>query len=251
METLRDLDIVRAMPMGVEFRAATDGETLGIMQGHFSVFNVWYEVNSIFEGQFLERVAPGTYERTIREDAQSMKVQFDHGHDPQIGNKLLGVPETVREDTKGPFYEVPLFDTSYNRDLLPGLKAGAYGSSMRFRVTSDAWDDEPAVSEHNPQGIPERTITGARVFEFGPVTWPANPAATAGMRSMTDEFYANVRKTSPDYYDELVARSQDLRNRRGALGAPGAPEALGASDQTLGVGLTREERDRALYLITL
>jgi hypothetical protein len=27
--------------------------------------------------------------------------------------------------------------------------------------------------EYNPKGMPERTITEAKVFEFGPVTYPA------------------------------------------------------------------------------
>jgi hypothetical protein len=42
--------------------------------------------------------------------------------------------------------------------------------------------------EWNPQGIPERTVTQARVVEFGPCTFGAYKDATAGLRSLTDEF---------------------------------------------------------------
>ena len=65
---------------------------------------------------------------------------------------------------------------------------------MRMRVTGDEWDDEPARSGENPDGIPERTITRMKVLEFGPVTFPANPGASAGVRSGTDEFYGRLRR---------------------------------------------------------
>lgn len=230
METLRDIEIVRALaPGSLELRAAGDG--LGVMNGHFSVFNQWYEINSFFEGNFLERIAPGAFKKTIAENGQNMRVMFDHGHDPQIGNKVLGVPETLREDQTGAYYEVPLFDTSYNRDLQPGLAAGAYGSSFRFRAIQDSWNDEPGISSHNPKGIPERTITETRTVEFGPVAWPANPGATAGIRSLTDEFYSHLRQTHPDEYDELVARAQLLRTPELPRGTAGVPGDDGAAPQ--------------------
>jgi phage head maturation protease len=46
----------------------------------------------------------------------------------------------------------------------------------------------PKKTDWNPRGIPERTVQEARVMEFGPVTFPAYAGATAGLRSMTDEF---------------------------------------------------------------
>lgn len=138
---------------------------------------------------------------------------FDHGYDPSIGNKVLGPIRDLREDDRGAYYEVPLFATSYNRDLEPGLRANppVYGSSFRFRVVKDEWNDEPGRSSHNPDGIPERTIKEMRVMEFGPVTFPANPDATAGVRSMTDEFYDRVRAQNPDRYDSLLARAREIR----------------------------------------
>ena len=141
---------------------------------------------------------------TIRDNRDAMRVLFDHGMDSQIGNKVLGPIETLEEKSDGPHYEVPLFDTSYNRDLLPGLKAGVYGASMRMRVTADSWDDEPAKSDANPDGIPERTITRMRVLEFGPVTFPANPGASAGVRSATDEFYHRLQQVDAPAFEDAV-----------------------------------------------
>lgn len=199
-----DVDVVRHLAATPELRAAADGtESLGVMTGMFSVFDTWYEVDSYWEGKFLERTAPGTFADTINDDKPDMRVLFDHGFDT-IGNKVLGPIDLLEERDKGPYYEVPLFDTSYNRDLLPGLKAGVYGASFRMRVTGEQWDDEPKPSRHNPKGIPERTITRAKVMEFGPVTFPANPAATASVRSTTDLYYDRLRQRDTSAYTEAV-----------------------------------------------
>ena len=200
-----DIDLVRGLMARPEFRDdAPAGGGLGTMTGHFSVFGTFYEVDSMFEGTFLERVAPGTFADTIKQDRADMRVLFDHGFDPQLGNKVLGPIESLAEDGTGPAYEVPLFDTSYNRDLAPGLRAGVYGSSFRFRVEAEEWDDAPKPSKANPKGMPERTITRARVAEFGPVTFPANPAATAGMRSLTDQYYDKLRRRDTQAYAAAV-----------------------------------------------
>lgn len=50
-------DLVRAMWPGAEYRAATDDDEttgLGTLTGHFAVFDKWYEVDSAFEGRFME-----------------------------------------------------------------------------------------------------------------------------------------------------------------------------------------------------
>jgi HK97 family phage prohead protease len=233
MNTLPDLEAVRVLSAPVEFRAATDDESLGTMTGHFSVFNRWYEIDSIFEGLFLERVAPGAFKKTISDqaDGAEMKVLYEHGRDFSVGNKPLGVPETVREDKTGAYYEVPLLDTTYNRDLLPGLRVGAFGASFRFASIKDEWDDEPGVSDHNPKGIPERTLKEVRVPEFGPCTFGANPGATAGVRSVTDEFYDHLRSLNPERYDDLLSRAQQLRTPA-QPGAEGAPAGGGAAART-------------------
>lgn len=199
-----DIDVVRGLSRPVELRAAAEGDgTLGTLAGHFSTFNNWYLVSSLWEGEFLERQSPGAFAQTIHEDRADMRILFDHGFD-SIGNKVLAPIDVLREDDIGPYYEGGLFDTSYNRDLLPGLRKGVYGASMRFRVLTDSWDDEPAPSAHNPKGIPERTVQRTRVMEFGPVTFPANPGATAGMRSLTDRYYDQLASRNPTAFEAVV-----------------------------------------------
>jgi HK97 family phage major capsid protein/HK97 family phage prohead protease len=195
-------NLVRAVfPADLELR--DNGDATPTLHGHFAVFNTFTEIKSMFEGNFLERIAPGAFSKTIKENAANMRVLFQHGRDPQIGDKVLGVPSVLEEDSVGARYEVPLFDTTYNRDLEPGLRAGAYGASFRFQVVKEEIDQEPKRSDHNPDGLPERTIQEARVMEFGPVTFPAYADATAGVRSLTDDFLPGGRfAQGPDGHAE-------------------------------------------------
>jgi HK97 family phage prohead protease len=195
--------LVRALRPGLELRAAGD-EGMPTLFGHFAIFNEWTEIDSIFEGHFLERIAPGAFRKTFREQRDEMRVLFQHGMDWNIGDKPLGPIEDLREDKTGAYYEAPLLDTSYNRDLLPGLEASLYGASFRFRVLREEFNEEPDPSDDNPKGLPERTIKEAQVFEFGPVTFPAYPNATAGVRSLTDEFLLARFAGEPEQLRELL-----------------------------------------------
>jgi HK97 family phage prohead protease len=189
----------------IEFRAAATGESGdGHLTGHFAVFNQWTEINSIWEGQFLERFAPGAFKKTMRDNRDSMRCLFQHGRDPQVGNKPLGNIESLAEDGYGAGYDVSLFDTSYNRDLLPGLEAGAYGASFRFSVVREDLVREPKASEYNPTALPERTVREAGVAEFGPVTFPAYAGASAGIRSLTDDMLIRLYAQDPERVRQML-----------------------------------------------
>jgi HK97 family phage prohead protease len=258
METLKDLDLVRAVaPAQKTTGLRADGDTVGMptMVVRFSAFGTWYPIDSQWEGRFLERTERGAFAKTMREQGSQVKVQFDHGYDSRIGSVLLGMPTSLREEEDSPVGEVPLWDTAYNRELIPGLEAGAYGSSFRFRVMRDEWDDAPRRSEHNPDGLPERTIKEVRLMEFGPVVWPANPDSTAGLRSLTDDFYARMRSQDPHRVEALEARAIALRTPdAGAVlldtPAQGAANATPDDAPAIGhpSGLSRDARSRVLAL---
>ena len=181
-------ELFRAISPGIEFReiASDDGADDGpLLVGHFSRFDEWTTIDSFFEGRFLERIAPGAFKKTLRE--QTPKVLFNHGRDVTLGGTILGAPEVLREDDQGAYYEVRLFDGLPDL-LMEGLRAGAYGASFKFRVVREELVQEPKRSAYNPDRLPERTITEAQVFEFGPVTFPAYEGASAGVRSLTDTF---------------------------------------------------------------
>ena len=187
----------------VELRAEGDADQATVMHGHFAVFDVWSEIHSWFEGDFVERIAPGAFKRTIKDpqDRSRLRVTFDHGYDLTLGDKPLGPVDVLREDDEGAYYEVPLLDTDYNRDfILPALEGrllngekrgsdGLLGASFRFRVTGEEWvRDVKKATPYNPDRLPERTITEVRLMEFGPVVYPAYVEASAKVRSLTDRY---------------------------------------------------------------
>lgn len=178
-------DLFRTMSLEASrFELRDDGDGDGrTMTGFPVVFNRWTEING-WEGQFLERIAPSALTRTLQDRADQVKVLFNHGLDPSIGEKPLGRANVMDVRDDGLYVEVPLARTSYNDDLLELMRTGALdGMSFRFSVTREEWDDDPARSDVNPDQLPERTITELRLYEFGPVTFPAYAATTVGVRS--------------------------------------------------------------------
>lgn len=233
MDTIPGLEVCRAMSSTVR-AIAPDEASAGqqpLMEVRFSPFGVWYEIDSWWEGEFLERTMQGAFSKTIKESRDSIRSLFNHGYDPQIGDKVLGIIEDLREDPDTAVGDVRLFDTFYVRELLPGLEAGQYGSSMRMRVIKEEWNDDPGVSDHNPRGIPERTILEVRLMEFGPVTWPANGAATTAVRSTTDDFYERMAARDPQRIAELT-RAREARTPLTAAGSSTVRAAGAANDDT-------------------
>jgi HK97 family phage prohead protease len=210
-------NLIRAVMPGVDFveRAEADDlpeGSLGLLRILFSPVNEWAHIRSAWEGDFMERFAPGAWKKTIGESASKIRALFQHGQDPQIGDKPLGPFHRLEESARGGYAEVALLDTSYNRDLLPGLKAGLYGSSHRFKPMRYEDIDRPEPSDTNPDGIKERTIKEARLRELGPVTWPAYEGATAGVRSLTDEFLIGAIRMDPDKAREMFDRALSLKD---------------------------------------
>lgn len=220
-------NLIRAAFPGVEVRAAETPGGMPTLVGHLAVFNQWTKIDSSIEGRFMERMSPGSFARTISSNRANIKPTFQHGKDPQLGDKPLGPITVLEEDGEGVRYEVPLLDTAYNRELVPGLEAGLYGSSFRFQVVKEDVNSKPGRSAYNPDGLPERTVKEVKLMEFGPVTYPAYPGATAGVRSMTDEYVLDRFTRDPERLADLI---EHLRDGTPALPDAG-PEAEPHSDE--------------------
>jgi HK97 family phage prohead protease len=217
---------------------AVEGQ-MPTLYGHFAVFNRWTEINSAWEGQFMESISPGAFRNTFINNRKNMRVLFNHGKDPSVGDKVLGPIAELREDDEGAYYEVPLLDTTYNRDLLPGLEAGLYGASFRFSVMKEAMNQKPTRSESNPDGLPERTIQEVRLSEFGPVTFPAYADATAGIRSLTDDFIVRQLVGDPERFQSLI--KQYVPSALSRPGAEATHSAAGEPQPTRWPQVSRED----------
>lgn len=216
----------------IELRAAVDDLDASTLFGHFARFDSWNEIDSWFEGRFLERVAKGSYRKTMREQRDRMRVQFDHGYDTFVGGANLGAIEILREEDFGPYYEVALYDTDYNRDrVLPMLQGrtldgrmlgSGLGASYRFRVTKEEWVEPKKSTDVNPEKLPERTIREVTLYEFGPVVFPADPGATAGARSVS---------LTDHYLERQAARTGQTARAAQRLASIAAPAAPSGTEQ--------------------
>jgi HK97 family phage major capsid protein/HK97 family phage prohead protease len=199
-------DGYRAMSWPSEVREEAGQPTR--LVGHFARFDTFNEINSATEGRFMERIARGAFKKTFAEN-RSIKVLFQHGKDPSVGEQPIAKVIELREDEHGPYYEAELLD-GIPPLVLDGLRKGVYGVSYRFSVepSRDDFDPRPGRSPTNPNGLPERTIRQSWVYEFGPVTFPADAGADIAVRSITDQM------TSPPEAPSLDAAETHLEPER-------------------------------------
>jgi HK97 family phage prohead protease len=151
----------------------TQGRTL---TGYASVFN--YPITSSMMGRKQTTfVRPTAFTRTLKNNPGQVQVLLNHGQDPQVGMKPLGVPSVMKVDGRGLYVEVPLDETSYNDDIIVSLQSGALRAmSIQFETQQEEFNADRT----------ERYIQEVNLWEFGPVTFPANAGATASLHSLTD-----------------------------------------------------------------
>ena len=167
-----DATITRSVPFTLRANEG-DGRTL---DGYGAVFDTPTRIDS-WEGRFDEVIRRGAFAKTLKE--RTPVIQFDHGHHPMIGSLPIATPERITEDAHGlhvvaRMHEAPVFEP-----VREAIASGAItGMSFRFQVVKEEWDESDALD------APVRTITEVRLFEVGPVVFPAYEATSVGVRSV-------------------------------------------------------------------
>lgn len=154
-----------------ELRISFDKEPRKI-SGHAAVFNVWYRIDSGWE-DFQESVAPGAFAKTI--DKDDIRALFNH--DP---SKILARNNgtlTLREDSKGLYYEFIAPDTTDGNDLVTNIKLrNITQSSFGFNIV------EQTLKHDKEKNETFRTLTEVKLFDVSPVTFPASPQTDVHVR---------------------------------------------------------------------
>jgi phage head maturation protease len=192
-------NLFRVNARDVELREAGDGGK-ATMEGWLIRYNEPAEIDSLYEGHFIERFAPGSMKKTLTE--RTPKVLFQHGKD-SIGKQPIGKALSFDHSDEGVRYQAELYDGVPDL-IVSGLRDGAYGISFQFSVLREDVVNTPPRSDDNPDGIKERTVREAAVLEFGPVTFPAYEGSTAAVRSVTDEFFIQRLATQPERLRRLI-----------------------------------------------
>jgi HK97 family phage prohead protease len=162
----------------IEYRTLTGGvesDEKGF-RGLVTPFNVWTDIGDPKRGGFKERVAPGTFAKTLQE--RDILFLWNHNSDKPLAR--TGLPEgeghlALREDVQaGLRAECPEpVDTTYGSDLHKLTRAGVVkGMSFGFEVIKDAWTDDEGRASNASIGT-QRTIHEVRLHEVSAVTFPA------------------------------------------------------------------------------
>lgn len=191
-----------------QMRFRDDGGGALILEGRMIPYDEWTEVDSSIEGHFMERFAPGALAKTLRERATRIRALFEHGLD-FLGRQPIATNFEFRDQDDGAYFQASLLRGVPDL-LIEGLRAGQYGSSVRFRPIPGKWDRvrSPGQSEHNPEGIPEHTYREAYVHEFSVTAFPQYEGSTAALRSITDDIYSRQLGGGLDRLIELIRAAE-------------------------------------------
>jgi len=141
------------------------------IRGYASVFNQWSEDL----GGFREVVKQGALKKTIKE--ADVRALFNHDPNYVLGRNKAGTL-SLEEDDKGLAIEIDPPDTQWARDLVTSIDRGDIDQmSFGFRTVKDNWIDE---KDENLQ----RELLEVELFDVSPVTYPAYPQTTVGVRSI-------------------------------------------------------------------
>lgn len=163
-----------------ELRTDSGGDTL---TGYAAVFNRY----SQDMGGWVEQIAPGAFAKTISEsvtDQRDIFGLFNHNPDAILGLNSAGTLHMI-EDEIGLRYEINLDNDHWGNTVRSKVARGELrGSSFGFSVIPDAvsW----GLTE---QGMPLRSVRAAKLFDVGPVTYPAylptrDDGAAVALRSL-------------------------------------------------------------------
>jgi HK97 family phage prohead protease len=171
-----------------------------VLTGYPIVFNR----KSVNLGGFQEVVAPGAADETIRDD--DIRALFNHDSNLILGRNRANTLK-LTSDQRGVHMEVPLPDTTAARDLAVSIERGdVSGGSFSFNIKPGgaAWSDGEEENE-----LPLRTVLKIRLYDVGPVTFPAYPDTEMGVRADTGD----VARELEEWHSQRAAKLAELANQ--------------------------------------
>ena len=189
----------------IELRAKGEGDDArAILSGYAARFN---SRSSPIGQYFVETIERDAFASTDMTDVPAL---FDHDSSKILGRTTAGSLR-LTVDEQGLRYEVDL--DLLDPDAISAQRKLATkkvtGSSFAFTVGDDNW-------EQGDDGLWLRTIKRIdRLYDVGPVTYPAYPAASAALRSLKerDPLATMTAEERSAHAASLVAANADARKR--------------------------------------
>jgi hypothetical protein len=160
-------------PLSVSKREDSDGLTI---TGYGAVFYRDGAPDTEFplHEDFVERIAPGAFDATARED--DIRGLFNHDADNILGRSAAGTMR-LSVDEIGLRYDIDLPDTDIGLRVARAIERGdVTGSSFSFSVRK-------AEMQDGGGGVTVRSLQDVSVLDVGPVTFPAYKGTSAVIRS--------------------------------------------------------------------
>ena len=166
-----------------------DKEEQPVIVGYGLRYDEWSDTMGVpgwFE--FKEKIAPGAAREAIKN--VDLRALFNHDSSKVLGRMSARTLE-IEEDDFGLRYKIIPPDTSYGRDLIKSIERGDIKeSSFAFVIGKNDGDDE---WEEVEDGVFERTIHRFdKIIEVSPVTFPAYPSASSGIREVDKDKYQEI-----------------------------------------------------------
>ncbi len=146
-------------------------DTKPVITGYAAVFydgmeNTEYQ---LWDGA-KERIMPGAFDDAVKND--DVRALFNHDVNFVLGRNKSGTL-TLQIDERGLKYIIDPPDTQQARDIIEVIKRGdVSGSSFSFMPSSQQWITEDDMDI--------RVISKVKLYDVGPVTFPAYEATTSG-----------------------------------------------------------------------
>ena len=175
----------------VEVRSR-DSRTIG---GYAAVFGK----RSVNLGGFHEMLDPRTFNKSRADGFPGVICRFNHSDDMVLGTTRAGTCR-VDVDGNGLLYEVDV--PQCRSDVYELTERGDIAnSSFAFQSYEDDWSKDDS-------GYPLRMVLSARLIEVAPVTNPAYPDATVGVRSLATPALRSLARHMDAPIADVVDRAQ-------------------------------------------
>ena len=172
--------ILAVADLKLAVRAAGEGKSRTV-RGYAAVFNTL----SVSMWGFRKKIAPGAFADSLANE-DDVRALWNHDTNWPIGRKKAGTLR-LAEDETGLAVEIDLPASQAGDNFLAMIERGDVDQmSFGFRTVEDRWDIDA-----EEQVI--RTLQQVKLYEVSPVTFPAYPDTSIGMRERPDAGLAGVR----------------------------------------------------------
>lgn len=196
----------------VEVRA--EGDSLKSLSGYGAVFYRENEPGSEYWlwSDLVERLMPGCFDRALKED--DVRSFFNHDADTILGRRAFAANDSLSLslDAVGLRYEVPFDATDPDHvRIFPKIRSGKVtGSSFMFVPVKETYRSE---TDANDNRIDIIEVTEVRLWEVGPVVFPAYDATTSEVRRRMAGELTTRERESRDLRAKSAGQSVDQLQR--------------------------------------